>query len=70
MTCHYPDLGCTSDLSCRKGNFHQPVRITVQNWVVRYHQCGISALIPQASFFWATINGVAKFRMVSQAIYG
>lgn len=70
MTCHYPDMGCTSDLSCREGNLCESVRITVQIWVVRYHQCGISALIPQASFFWETINGVAKFRMVSQAIYG
>ena len=51
---------------CHKGNLHQPVRITVQIWVLRYHQCGISALIAQASFRWEIrcCSGKGKFWMV------
>ena len=45
MTRHYPDLGSTCDWSCRVGNLFQPIRSTIQNWVVMRHQYGISALV-------------------------
>ena len=28
MTCHYPELGSTSDWWCREGNVLQPIRST------------------------------------------
>ena len=34
MTRHYPDLGSTSDWSCRVGNLIQQIRSTTQIWVV------------------------------------
>ena len=34
MTRHYPDLGSTSDWSCRVGNLIQLIRGTTQIWVV------------------------------------
>ena len=38
MTRHYPDLGSSSDWSCRVGNLFQPFRSTTQIWVVTRHQ--------------------------------
>ena len=47
VTCRYPDLGSASDWSCREGYFPQAIRSTTHIWVVRHHQYGISALVPQ-----------------------
>ena len=69
MTRHYPDLGSTSDWSCRVGNLFQPIRSTIQNWVVTRHQYGISALVSQTSFGGKTSGSVAKCRLFSQASY-
>ena len=69
MTRHYPDLGSTSDWSCRVGNLFQPIRSTTQNWVVTRHQYGISALVSQTSFGGKTSGSVAKCRLFSQASY-
>ena len=56
MTCQYPDLGGTSDWSCRVGNLIQP-----------RHQYGISVLVSQTSFGGETTGSVAKCRLFSQA---
>ena len=66
---HYPDLGSASDWSCHVGNLPQPIRSTTQIWVVRRHQCGISALISQTSLRGETSGGVVKCRLFSQAIF-
>ena len=68
MTRHYPDLGSTSDWSCRVGNLFQPIRSTTQIWVVTRHQYGISALVSQTSFGGETSWKVAKCRLFSQAM--
>ena len=67
MTRHYPDLGSTSDWSCRVGNLIQPIRSTTQIWVVTRHQYGISALVSKTSFDGETSGSVAKWRLFSQA---
>ena len=38
MTRHYLDLGNSFDWSCRVGHLLQPVRSTIQIWVVTRHQ--------------------------------
>ena len=45
MLHHYPDLGSTSDWTCRVGNLIQPIRSTTKIWVVMRHQYGISAFV-------------------------
>ena len=75
MTCHYPDLGSASNWSCRKGNLLQPIKSTIQIWVVTRHQYKISALIPQTSFIRRETRGgvyVAKGRLfdLSGCIWG
>ena len=50
MARHYQDLGTDSDWSCCVWNLLQQIRSTTQIWVVRRHQCGISALVSQTSF--------------------
>ena len=62
VTRHDPDLFSTSDWSCREGMFLQPIRSTIQIWVVVRHQYGISALAPQWSFRGETSGGVASMR--------
>ena len=46
----YSDLDRAAELSCRLGNLIQPIRSTIQIWVVTSHQYGISALVSQTSF--------------------
>ena len=67
MTPHYPDLGNAFDWSCRVGHLLQPIRSTIQIWVVTRHQYGISALISQRVFCLETSGGVARCRLFSQA---
>ena len=67
MTRHYPDLGNAFDWSCRVGHLLQPIKSTIQIWVVTRHQCGISALISQTLFCRETSGGVARCRLFSQA---
>ena len=62
MTRNYPDLGSASDWSCRVGNLIQPIRSTIQIWVVTRHQYGIS-LVSQTSFGGETTGSVAKCRL-------
>ena len=50
MMCHYPDLASVFYWQCRERKFLQPIKSTTQIWVVKRHQYGISALIPQTSF--------------------
>ena len=45
MTCHYPDLGSSSDWSCRERNLFQPIRSTTQILVVTRQQYGISEVV-------------------------
>ena len=59
--------GSASDWSCRVGNLLQPIRSTIQIWVMTRHQYGISALISQRLFCRETSGGVAKCRLFSQA---
>ena len=68
MTRHYPELGSASDWSCCVGNLIQPIRSTIQIWVVTRHQYGISALVSRTSFGGETSGSVAKCRLFSQAI--
>ena len=49
MTCHYPDLGSASDWSCSEGNLLQPIRSTIQIWVVTRHQYGISSFVSRVN---------------------
>ena len=50
MTRHYSDLDRAAEWSCRVGNLIQPIRGTIQTWVVTSHQYGISVLVSQTSF--------------------
>ena len=43
MTCHYPDLGTTSDWFKQISQVARPIRSTNQIWVATRHQYGISA---------------------------
>ena len=52
MMRNYPDLGSASDWLCRVGNFLQPIKSTIQIWVAKCHQYGISVLISQTTFRW------------------
>ena len=47
---HHTDLGRAFNWLCRVENLLQPIRSTTQTLVVRSHQYGISALVPQISF--------------------
>ena len=56
----YPDLGSVSDWLSRMGNLIQPIRNTIQIWVMARHQYRISVLVSQTSFGGETIRSVAK----------
>ena len=43
MMCHYPDLGHASDCLYWVVNLLQPIRNTIEIWVLMRHQYGISA---------------------------
>ena len=62
MTYHYyySDLSSTPDWSCRVANFLQPIRGTIQIWVLIRHQYGISAAAPQTSFRGETSGEASK----------
>ena len=64
---HYTDLGNASDWLMQISQTARPIRSTTQIWVVTRHQYGISALISQTLFRGKTTDGVAKFRLFSQA---
>ena len=64
---HYPDLGSSSDWSCRVGNLLQPISSTTQIWVVTCHQYGISAVVSPTLSREETRSGVAKCGLFSQA---
>ena len=63
MTPCFPDLGFTSDWSCRTSTNqkHYP-----NIWVLMLHQWGISALVSQTSFRGEISGGVLKCRLFSQ----
>ena len=63
MTRHYPDLASASDWSCHVGNLFQPIRSTVQIWVVMRHLYGIS----RSSFGGETSGSITKCLLFSQA---
>ena len=64
---HYPDLGGNFAPTNHKHYTKRPIRSTTQIWVVRRHQYGISALVPQTSFRGRTNDGFAKCRLFSPA---
>ena len=69
ITCHYPELCCTSDRLKQVSHAARPIQSTTQIVVVTRHQYGISALVPQTSFpRGETSDGVAKYWLFSQAI--
>ena len=68
MTCHYPELRCTSDRLKQVSLAARPIQSTTQIRVVTRHQYGISSLVPQTSFRGETSDGVAKYWLFSQAI--
>ena len=59
MTCHYPNLGSSSDWLKQ----NRPIRSTTQIWRVTPHQCGISAVVSLTSFREETNGGVSKCRL-------
>ena len=63
MTCHYPNLGSSSDWLKQ----NRPIRSTTQIWVVTPHQCGISAAVSLTSFREETNGGVSKCRLFPKA---
>ena len=67
MTRHYSDLDRAAEWSCRLGNLIQPIRSTIQIWVVTSHQYGISALVSQTFFGGETSGSVAKCPLFPQA---
>ena len=67
MTCHYPDLGSTSDWLKCTGTTFQPIRSTTKIWVVTRHQYGISALVTQTLFSEGSSGDLAKRRLFCQA---
>ena len=44
MTCHYPDLGSTSDWSCPEGNSLQPIGSSTLIYVATRHEYKICAV--------------------------
>ena len=44
------NLGSAFDWSCHVGNLLQPIRSTIQIWVVMCHQYGIFAFVSHMSF--------------------
>ena len=58
-----------SDWSCHVGSLFQPMRSTIQIWVVTRHQYGISTHVSQRSFSGATNGSVAKSWLFSQALF-
>ena len=66
MTPSYPGLGSASDWLKEVPHALRPIRSTIQIWVVRRRQYGISALVSQTSFLWETVGGVARCRLFSQ----
>ena len=64
---HNPDLGSACDWLEQNSHAKRPIRSTIQIWVVRRHQYGISALVSQMSFRRETSDGVAKYRLFSPA---
>ena len=63
MTCHYPNLGSSSDWLKQ----NRPIRSTTQIWVVTPHQYGISAVVSLTSFREGTNGGVSKCRLFPEA---
>ena len=50
------DLATASGWPCRnKGKLFQPIKCTIQIWVVTRHEYEISVLIPQMSFLKETM---------------
>ena len=64
MTPDYPDLDSASDFV--EANF-QPIRRTIQIWLVSRHHYRISTLVSQTSFRGKTSRGIAKCGLFSQA---
>ena len=50
MTCHNSDLGSVSDWLNQISYAARPIRSTTQIWLVKGHQYGMSALVPQTPF--------------------
>ena len=65
MTCHYPYLGSASDWLTQISHEARPIRSTIEIWVVRRHQYGISMLVSQTSFRGETNGGFANFCLFS-----
>jgi len=67
MTCHYPDIGSTSDWLKRNSLSFHSIRTTTKIWVVIRHQYGIPALVTQTSFCEGSSGDLAKSWLFSQA---
>ena len=67
MMCFYPDLGSASDWLNQIYHMAQPIRSTIQIWVVTRCQYGISALVSQTSFGGETSGSITKCCLFSQA---
>ena len=60
MMCHYPDLASVFCWQIRERNLLQPIKSTIQIWVVTRHQYGISALVAQTSFRGETSGDIVN----------
>ena len=67
-TCHFRDLGSASDWLKQISLAAQPIRITTQIWVVKRHQYGISALVPQMSFRAENNEGITNCSSVKHEV--
>ena len=50
MPCHNSDLANTSDWLNQMSYAARPIRSTTQIWLVKGHQYGMSAIVPQTPF--------------------
>ena len=67
MTCHYPNLGCSSDWLNKISQVARPIRSTTQICVMTPHRYRISGLTSQMSFGLETSGSVTKCQLFSWA---
>ena len=60
-------LGVLLNYSCLVGNLLQTIRMIKLVRLVTRHLHGISAFVPQTSFFRETVGDIAKCQLLSQA---
>ena len=67
MVRHYPDLGNAFVWLKQISLAAQPTRSTTEIWIVMCHQYVISVLVSYTSIHGQTSDGIAEYRLFSQA---